>query len=215
LLRCIWTFLSNPTNQATLAWIFGGLVAAIGGIWAALWRVFPIWVKYRNRASPQPGSKGVETAAKLAVRLSLVATLSAAGWTVYWIWSELESYCPDCNRFSTVTIKAPKDGDWVSQSINAVPIINGVSKPSQICRYLYVFAQNIKSGDLMASDLTQTTSSGVWSGRLDLDRVGVWDEDQVKVLVILIDEPKYPVGVRLLVPPVEGRISDPIWLRRQ
>ena len=37
----IWTFLSDPENQQTLAWLGGGLVVVTGGLWAVIKFFFP------------------------------------------------------------------------------------------------------------------------------------------------------------------------------
>lgn len=32
----LWTFLSDPYNQTTMAWLGGGLVVVAGGLWALI-----------------------------------------------------------------------------------------------------------------------------------------------------------------------------------
>ena len=35
MLTPVWAFLQDPANRAVLAWIGGGIVVVIGGLWAA------------------------------------------------------------------------------------------------------------------------------------------------------------------------------------
>lgn len=196
MLRCIWTFLSDPTNRATLGWIFSGVAAAIAGPWAA----FQFWFK---RGSPSK-----------AFRLTVVMSIAVILIAGYWLWSEARFYCPDCYRSTTITIKTPLNNATISPSDSVFPIINGEATPSEVCRYVYVFVHAAKpNGTLIATDLTQTLANGDWSGRLDLghvDRGG-----QADVHVILIDRTPYPVGTPLVLPPVAGRPSQAIQLWRQ
>ncbi len=46
----LWSFLSVPRNQKTLAWLGGGLVVAAGGIWAV---VTYFWPHHEAELPPQ------------------------------------------------------------------------------------------------------------------------------------------------------------------
>ena len=43
----IWTFLSDPSNQATLSWLGSGIIIAAGGAWAV--------IRYFVRQPEEPG----------------------------------------------------------------------------------------------------------------------------------------------------------------
>jgi hypothetical protein len=50
----IWTFLSDPNNQQTLAWLGGGLVVVAGGLWAVIKFLF-----HRSSGSGTPPSQTI------------------------------------------------------------------------------------------------------------------------------------------------------------
>jgi hypothetical protein len=49
-MTAIWSFLQNGSNQATLAWIGGGIVVLAGGAWA----VIKFFAKRADKATPPP-----------------------------------------------------------------------------------------------------------------------------------------------------------------
>ena len=53
-----WTFLKDPANREVLAWVGGGIVVAVGGIWAV--------VKFFAR-KPEPAPSKPQIAAKDSV----------------------------------------------------------------------------------------------------------------------------------------------------
>ena len=46
--NAIWSFLQDPSNQAVLTWLGGGIVVVAGGIWA----VFKFVLSNKKKASP-------------------------------------------------------------------------------------------------------------------------------------------------------------------
>ncbi len=51
MLADIWSFLQDETNRAVLAWIGGGLVVLIGGVWAVLKFILS---KRTGKSAPAP-----------------------------------------------------------------------------------------------------------------------------------------------------------------
>ena len=51
-METLWTFLSDPDNQQTLAWLGGGLVVAAGGLWA----VVKVFLARRTTSAPSPST---------------------------------------------------------------------------------------------------------------------------------------------------------------
>lgn len=51
-METLWTFLSDPDNQQTLAWIGGGLAAVAVGIWA----VVKVFLARRTTSAPPPST---------------------------------------------------------------------------------------------------------------------------------------------------------------
>jgi hypothetical protein len=46
MLDTVWAFLKDPANRDVLAWIGGGVVMVVGGLWAA--------IKFFSKKEPKP-----------------------------------------------------------------------------------------------------------------------------------------------------------------
>jgi hypothetical protein len=204
-LQCVWSFLSDPTNQATLKWVFGGVAAALGSLWGA----FQFLYATRNGRKVKTHSRALWW----VTVTSIVIIFVPLGTIGYWIWTEAASYCPDCYGRTRITIKSPLDHSLVSTSDSVYAFANGTATASRVCRYVYIFVKDLQSETLKATDLTQTSDDGEWFARLDFRHVqeGGW----AGVIAVLLDRPLYPVNTTLSSPPVHGRPSQTLQLRRQ
>jgi hypothetical protein len=231
-LQCVWTFLSEPTNQVTIKWILSGaIIAGAGGIsWEIvklLWDVFKFWFDHRHKPNPQDGQdkqtpKSYAFFKKPTGWAWLATLLIIVTSSAYWIYDESRYYCTNCYASASIIITSPRDGETVSTSSS----IRGKATPSQACRFVYVMARDLRlpkdnckkdnndecEGNLLATDLTQTLENGEWWGLLDMSHVG---SNGSQVYAILTNQPMYKVRVPLTPPPVDGKPSKPMQLWRQ
>nr|WP_294545871.1 hypothetical protein [uncultured Rhodopila sp.] len=195
---CLWNFLSDPHNQATVTWLALGVPVVGAAIWAII--VFVL--------------KNVSFRARLIAfgALSTVTVAVAAGCAV-WVDTVILDYCPDCRTGKFITIDIPRANQQIATQTDVV----GRASPHRVCYFVKVYVRDLsRVGDCSGQqwrlvDVTQVDGSGNWSAAASILHVARGGEARIRAY--LSARPATGIGMPGNEPAGDGLISTdiPIW----